>query len=148
MNRLKYNAAIGILLVGCAHAQPGGKTKSPPPESAKITDPRTGVDSGLDVNHNEETLFPDSIQRTQHRFAILRDLIYRHSRVTGMLPDHLEPIVQPFKKEGATLLDAWNRPVVYTRRDKEYELRSAGMDGVLNTDDDLVQSGYSGVAPL
>ena len=145
MSKFKYIAAIGFLLVGCANAQTDGRTNKSPAARAA---PRTVVDSAMVPHHNEETLFPDALQRTQHRLAILRDLIYRHSRVTGMLPDRLEPIVQPYKQEGATLLDAWNRPVVYTRRDKEYELRSAGKDGVLNSDDDIVQSGFSGVAPL
>jgi hypothetical protein len=36
--------------------------------------------------------------------------------------------------------DAWNRPVVYRRRNVGYEVRSAGPDGVLDSPDDLVSA--------
>ena len=36
--------------------------------------------------------------------------------------------------------DAWNRPLVYRRRDVGYEVRSAGPDGVLDSPDDLVSA--------
>jgi hypothetical protein len=37
--------------------------------------------------------------------------------------------------------DPWRHRVVYTPRGDEYELRSAGPDGLLQTADDIVQTG-------
>ena len=37
--------------------------------------------------------------------------------------------------------DAWENALTYTKNGNTYELRSAGIDGQINTDDDLILEG-------
>lgn len=61
---------------------------------------------------------------------------------TGRLPRSIEDLTtginddEPLLKAGA-LNDAWGIPFEYKAEGKKYTIRSAGMDGVMNTEDDL-----------
>ncbi len=39
--------------------------------------------------------------------------------------------------------DAWGNPIKYERKGNSYELRSGGLDGQMNTDDDIIVSSSS-----
>lgn len=66
--------------------------------------------------------------------------IYRMK--TGRVPKSLEDLTvginddPPLLKAGS-LVDSWGTPFDYKAEGKTYVIRSAGADGVLNTDDDL-----------
>lgn len=66
--------------------------------------------------------------------------IYRMK--TGRLPRSLDDLTnginddEPLLKAGA-LNDAWGLAFEYKAEGKKYTIRSAGMDGVMNTEDDL-----------
>ena len=67
--------------------------------------------------------------------------IYRMK--TGRVPRNLEDLTnginddEPLLKAGA-LNDAWGIPFEYKAEGKKYVVRSAGADGVMNTEDDLM----------
>lgn len=60
----------------------------------------------------------------------------------GRLPRNIEDLTtgindeEPLLKAGS-LNDAWGVPFEYKTEGKRYTIRSAGSDGVMNTDDDL-----------
>lgn len=96
----------------------------------------------------EETFFPDSVRRTEARIGVLRVLIYRHARTHNLLPERLEPLVEPLRGEGVTLIDTWGRLMAYSRTGDGYEIRSAGRDGLMKTGDDIVGTGDGRSMPV
>ncbi len=62
---------------------------------------------------------------------------------TGRLPNSLEALTVAFSDGSPALLtpasvtDAWAHPLEYKKTGSKYTLRSAGPDGVMNTEDDL-----------
>ncbi len=65
------------------------------------------------------------------------------TRGAAKLPKSLEELTQDFSDgtpallKQADLKDAWGNDFEYTVSGKKYSLRSAGSDGVMNTDDDI-----------
>lgn len=61
----------------------------------------------------------------------------------GHFPDSLDDLTVATKTRGAllkkdNLADAWGNQFLYTKKQNfEYEIRSAGPDGQMNTDDDI-----------
>ena len=101
----------------------------------------SGRSRGGPIVDTEDTLFPELVRRTEARIGVLRVLIYRHVRSHNLLPERLEPLVEPLKGEGVTLMDAWGRRMAYSRTEAGYEIRSAGKDGLMKSDDDIVGTG-------
>ena len=62
----------------------------------------------------------------------------------GTLPPNLLPVLASSERTREQALDPWGRSVQYTVRRRNYELRSAGVDGNLNTADDIVVLGQLG----
>ncbi|HEX2205844.1 MAG TPA: hypothetical protein VHG91_21195 [Longimicrobium sp.] len=87
----------------------------------------------------EEAIWPDPRDRTYVRLDMLRNLVRAHVAERGALPASLEDFVPPPEAAERDLShDAWGRAIAYARSGVEYELRSAGADGVARTADDLL----------
>ncbi len=66
--------------------------------------------------------------------------LYRNRR--GMLPpaanfEELVDLLSPDYLKAVVRLDAWSNPFAYRQTGHTFDLRSAGLDGVLNTADDV-----------
>ena len=64
---------------------------------------------------------------------------------TGRFPDSLDQLIQPMGDRPALLdkkaiTDAWGTRVSYKRTTDFFEIRSAGPDRVMNTEDDILQT--------
>ena len=71
----------------------------------------------------------ESLAREIQTFAMTRESV----------PEDLKQI-QRFRPLGGGLLDAWGREIGYEKlSDTSFRLRSAGPDGTMNTDDDIVK---------
>ena len=62
----------------------------------------------------------------------------------GALPNTLEPVPSLSRLESQEIGDAWGRPIRYRKSGAEFEVRSAGPDGVFDSDDDLSVAGELG----
>jgi hypothetical protein len=82
---------------------------------------------------------------TEYTFSELRRGLAHYQTRTGALPDSLGAMCPgnsrdecPWRSSLFEYRDTWRRPVLYSRVDGEFELRSAGPDGVASNSDDLV----------
>lgn len=83
------------------------------------------------------------LAETQSGIAALQSAVEMYMEINGRLPDNLDQllegetvcgIVRPWQPK-----DAWGIPFLYTEMDgNRFEIRSAGPDKFMNTDDDLM----------
>ena len=78
------------------------------------------------------------------RLSMLQQRIFRYEQNEGRLPASVEEIVPNVDPELNLRLDPWRHPVMFRVSGVGYELRSAGDDGVLQTDDDIAVWGARG----
>lgn len=98
----------------------------------------------------EESLFPDPADRTRFRLIGLKIAVERFDSLRGRLPDRVQDftVIPPgLHEEQSYRYDAWRHPVVFTSIPPDFELRSAGPDGVLHTADDIVLTGVGRKKP-
>ena len=94
------------------------------------------------IRDTEMTLFPEPEERTWLRLGGLRIMLREFRADHGRLPEKIED----FRPAAGTQwidyeLDAWGEPIVYRVCPNGYELRSAGIDRRLDTEDDLIPDG-------
>lgn len=93
-----------------------------------------------------------NINVTKTQIGNIKNGIQMYRIRMNTLPDTLNALVEgPSDSEnkakwvGAIMdeipSDAWGNPLVYKRNGNAYEIRSAGVDGQANTDDDIVVEG-------
>lgn len=83
----------------------------------------------------------DSIATTHTRLKSLQLLISLYRDRRGEFPDNIQELEQAGLRPFLGVVDAWGRPIRYTRTESDVELRSAGPDGEIGTGDDLVLPG-------
>lgn len=90
-----------------------------------------------------------NVSTTQTQLNSVKQAIQLYDIRMNSLPDSLDELVDgpsdsaKKAKWTAAILpsvptDAWGNDISYTRTGNTYELRSGGLDGQLNTDDDIV----------
>ncbi|MTI39439.1 type II secretion system protein GspG [Fulvivirga lutimaris] len=77
-------------------------------------------------------------QNTIHRLDEIKTAIEKYESQTGAYPRTIDQLIgsRPLRKDWG--FDAWGNPIVYTILDKSFELLSAGKDGKVNTEDDII----------
>ena len=80
---------------------------------------------------------PDPPRTTRTNLGLLQALVTAYERRTGSLPERLADLPAAGMQPDPWLADGWGQAIRYTRRGSEFELRSAGPDGVFETSDDL-----------
>lgn len=80
-------------------------------------------------------------QRTQTVLQSLQIFATLFHTRTGRLPERPEDLSGAGFNPYLGIVDEWQRPVVFSRIEDEFEVRSAGPDGALNTSDDIVLRG-------
>jgi hypothetical protein len=132
--------------LGCwlALACGGGRTPPPlpapaPPEHQAISPPSRAVSTPGPIVETEYTLFPEPEDRTWVRLSQLRIYLREFRSRNGRLPDRIEQFRPAPGTEWIEVReDAWGHEIVYRVCEEGYELRSRGIDGRLDTADDLV----------
>ena len=106
-----------------------------------------------DVPEKMQALFDDSVESAQmvctagdlHSMSVMLDATYVMDRRLPKQKDFAAWMAESFKENNvkSLLVDQWGTPYVYlvSRNQRQYQIRSAGPDLELNTDDDLVKSG-------
>lgn len=127
---------LGGMSVSCAHAQ--NRVGAPGTPACTSGCPAA---AGTAIVDTETELYPDPRDRTWLRLKGLYPFVMDYVLAHGSLPDRIEQFMPP---RGTQYIDfhedAWGHTLHYMRRGNEYELRSAGPDGELNTSDDLVET--------
>lgn len=89
---------------------------------------------------------PVPLEVTQRHMRIVVRALEKARQSTGKYPADVReilalPIVDPnVRPQEWWLIDGWNRPFRYVPQSNGYELRSAGADGVFQSDDDVVEA--------
>lgn len=106
-----------------------------------------------DVPDKMKAIFDDSVEAAQqvstagdlHSMSVMLDAQYVMNRGLPGENQFAAWLVETFKENNVKSLseDHWGNGYVYTvdEDERHYQLRSAGPDGQLNTDDDMVKSG-------
>jgi hypothetical protein len=68
----------------------------------------------------------------------LQFLIATYRDRTGRLPENLSELQSVGLAPYLGISDGWKNPLVYTKRDTDFEIRSAGPDGIAGSGDDMV----------
>jgi hypothetical protein len=86
----------------------------------------------------------DSVLTSGRGLVRLVYYVDQYSRGQGALPAVLEPVLSAYPRAREQERDVWGRGVQYRVRGEDYELRSAGKDGIFATRDDIVVQGQMG----
>ncbi|HEX8906098.1 MAG TPA: hypothetical protein VF771_14720 [Longimicrobiaceae bacterium] len=85
---------------------------------------------------------PEITDRAVHRVEMLQERLMVYIRERNTVPQRLFDFADTVPEvPWLSTCDPWGHRVVFTPQGKEYELRSAGPDGVLGTADDIVRGG-------
>jgi len=115
-----------------------------PPRAEACVDSITGnpVMTPAQLRAAEMQRWPEAPARAEYRITMLQE------RLTGFVRDKQTRPLRLFEFADSvaevpwlSTCDPWGHRVVFTPRGDEYELRSAGPDGLLHTADDVVQGG-------
>jgi hypothetical protein len=128
----RWIPSILLILASCG-ASAVSKTPLPEPTPHPV-----GDGDPLFVVDTEESLWPDPLQRTWVRLSSLQHLIEGYVARTGKLPDALEDVIPHLIDRQVLARDAWGQMIRFRSLPGDYELVSAGVDGVFGNDDDIV----------
>ena len=78
-----------------------------------------------------------SITATRQSIVVIESACRTWEIRTGKFPDNLEVLVQDGLLSKKSLTDSWGTPFAYKKTTKFIEIRSAGPDCAMNTEDDL-----------
>lgn len=132
-----------VMLSSCARVDSGDRASAAPTPRVSTTQDSAGF------NDRFEDMRASPARVTQRRLELLRDEIGRYAQQANRLPGTLRDLLAlPYESEQLRpqerwLRDGWDRLVEYSAHadGKRYELRSAGVDGVSGTGDDVVLVG-------
>lgn len=85
----------------------------------------------------------DSLSMAHARLSALVRTVDRVGRKTATLPATLDAIRS---EPGVVLVDPWGRSFVYSVSERDFAIRSAGRDGIVETEDDVEATGHLGRA--
>jgi len=106
-----------------------------------------------DVPDKMKSMFDESVEAAQqvttagdlHSMSVMLDAAYIMERELPSKKEFTHWMEDTFKENNVKSLleDHWGNKYVYTvdERQRNYQLRSAGPDGILNNDDDMVKTG-------
>ena len=140
-------AALALSAAACAAQNP---PPSSPPPGASGAQAQACVDSVVGspamslqvMRQTEQQYWPQPIPREQYRLTMLSERLGAHLREGHSFPVSVDEFAPPIAEvPWLSTCDPWGHRVRVGRQGREFELRSAGPDGVFQTADDLVQTG-------
>lgn len=135
--RIVLLAVLLLVVLACARGKESSIRRSNAYPMGRDTLPRD-LDYGAET---EETLYgKDRLTRTRARMAHAQNRLLLYCEAHGRYPDTLAQALPTRRSEWTIIydFDGWDQPLVYTRSDGEYTLRSAGPDRQLYTQDDVI----------
>jgi hypothetical protein len=142
MTRFQRSASITLacwFALACGGRAAPPRPAPAPPEDQPTSAPVRTVSTRGPIADSEYTLFPEPEDRTWVRLSVMRTHVREFRSRNGRLPDRIEQFRPAPGTEWVDLReDAWGHEIVYRVCKEGYELRSRGIDGRLDTADDLL----------
>jgi hypothetical protein len=131
--------ALALLLAAApAHAQTGTSRA----EACRDSITGNAVMSATTMLGAERQSHPDSVDREGYRLTMLVSRVAGFASEQRRGPATLDEFAPPVAEvPWLSTCDVWGHRVRFTRSEREFEVRSAGRDGIFDTADDLLQSG-------
>ena len=145
MKRLACAAALSLTAAACA-AQ-GASSAQPAPAGPRAEACRDSVTGSpampLQVlRESEQHYWPELVPRQEYRLTMLQERLGAQLRSGRAFPARLDEFAPPVAEvPWLSTCDTWGHRIRLSRVEREYELRSAGPDGVFETADDIVKTG-------
>lgn len=145
MKRLACTAALCLTAAACAAQQ--GSPAQPVPAGSRPEACRDSVTGSpampLSVmRESEQHYWPELVPRQEYRLTMLQERLTAQLRSGRPFPARLEEFAPPVAEvPWLSTCDPWGHRVRLSRQERQYELRSAGPDGVFETADDIVKTG-------
>jgi len=143
---VKILVCAALLVFAAACAAPSATPAQPAPLGPRAEachDSVTG-NAAMSVQVMRETeqhYWPELTARETYRLTMLQERLGAHLREGNPFPARLEQFAPPVAEvPWLSTCDPWGHRVRFSRVDQQFELRSAGPDGVFDTADDLVRS--------
>jgi len=146
MKIVRLAAAFTLSAAACAAQNPAPAAPPAPsgPQAQACVDSVVGSPAmSLQVmRQTEQQYWPQPIAREQYRLTMLSERLGAHLREGHPFPVSVDEFAPPIAEvPWLSTCDPWGHRVRVARQGREFELRSAGPDGVFQTEDDLVQTG-------
>lgn len=94
------------------------------------------------LRESEQHYWPELAARQEYRLTMLQERLAAQLRAGRPFPERLEEFAPPVAEvPWLSTCDTWGHRIRIARTDREYELRSAGPDGVFATADDIAKTG-------
>jgi len=140
-------AALSLPVVGCAAQRPPASAPAPSGARAETCVDTAAGSPAMSVQVMRETerhYWPEPVAREEYRLTMLTERLGAHLREGHPFPTSLEEFAPRIPEvPWLSTCDPWGHRVRLGRQEREYELRSAGPDGVFDTADDLVKTGLA-----
>jgi len=96
------------------------------------------------MRQTEQHYWPDLVKREEYRLTMLSERLGAHMREGKPFPTRLDEFAAPVPEvPWLSTCDPWGHRVRLSRSEREFELRSAGPDGVFGTADDVTRTGLA-----
>jgi len=96
------------------------------------------------MRETEQHYWPDPVKREEYRLTMLQERLGAHLREGRAFPVRMDEFAAPVAEvPWLSTCDPWGHRVRLSRADREYELRSAGPDGVFGNADDIFRTGLA-----
>jgi hypothetical protein len=96
------------------------------------------------MRQTERQYWPEPVAREEYRLTMLIERVGAHVREGHPFPASVSDFAAPVAGvPWLSTCDPWGHRVRISRQDREFELRSAGPDGVFGTADDVVKTGLA-----
>ncbi|HEV7587921.1 MAG TPA: hypothetical protein VGO40_07290 [Longimicrobium sp.] len=145
MKILLLAAALGLPVVGCAAQNPPAAAPAASQGRAEACVDTVAGSPAMSVEVMRETerhYWPELEAREEYRLTMLTERLGAHMREGHLFPSSVDEFAGRIPEvPWLSTCDPWGHRVRLGRQEREFELRSAGKDGVFGTADDLVRTG-------
>jgi hypothetical protein len=147
MKTVLLAAALALPVAGCAAQTRPAPASAPGPsqpraEACVDTAAGSPAMSVQVMRETEQHYWPDPVAREEYRLSMLAERLGAHMREGHPFPSSVGEFAGPVPEvPWLSTCDPWGHRVRLGRQEREFELRSAGRDGVFGTADDLVKTG-------
>jgi hypothetical protein len=140
-------AALAFPVVGCAAQNPPASASAPSGPRAEACVDTVAGSPAMSVQVMRETeqhYWPEPQAREEYRLTMLTERLGAYMREGHPFPSSVDDFAPRVPEvPWLSTCDPWGHRVRLTRADREYELRSAGPDGVFGTADDVFRTGLA-----
>jgi len=140
------NALFALIAITAACAAPSATPAQPAPAGPRAEACRDSVTGNAAMSvqvmrETEQHYWPDPRAREAYRLTMLQERLTAYIREGHYFPARVDQFAPPVAEvPWLSTCDPWGHRVRLSRVERQFELRSAGPDGVFDNEDDVVRS--------